>query len=632
MKFKWWIGIFVLILMLAGCSKSDSNSNTENNANTENQNQGDVQEEQEDLSYLDSTLPTQERVESLVSQMSLMEKAGQMLQAERNRATSAEMTNLRLGSVLSGGGSVPGSNSVEDWNKMFKDLQAGALKSTHKIPMIYGVDAVHGLGILKNAVVFPHNVGLGAANDPELMYEMGAAVAEEMKLVNILWNFGPCVAISGDPRWGRTYESYSSDPTLVSSLAEAYFKGMTDHGVAGTAKHYLGDGATIYGTGEINSLLDRGDVQMTEEELREVQLAPYKTLVDAGVKIVMASFSSYEGVKMHENQYLITDVLKGELGFKGFVVSDWEALNALSGNNFQEDIALAINAGVDMLMEPSNYKEAINAIVNNVNSGKISEERINDAVSRILTVKFDMGIFEDPYQENTTKEITELGSEGYRDIAKQLVEKSLVLLKNDKELLPLKKGQKIYVTGPAVNDMGVQCGGWGLSWQGQMDGTDGKITEGSTILEGLQEYAQAYGVEIITDKNRAAEADIIIMAVGEVPYAEYEGDTKDLSITGMKAHPDNQSTIDFVNTLDKPVIALLVAGRNVLISDYMDQWDSIVMCYLPGTEGDGIASVLYGEVPFSGKLAMPYYKNVNDIGVENAELLFEVGYGLSYAK
>ncbi|MDF2943064.1 MAG: hypothetical protein K0S01_1922 [Herbinix sp.] len=624
--------IFLLLsVVFTGCNKQTKDFNSDNSNQVENQQ--DTKEQQEEgvdkQTYMDSSLPTKDRVANLLSQMSLMEKAGQMLQGERNRVTSNDMTKLRLGSVLSGGGSYPGNNVVEDWNGMFKQLQDGAMKSTHAIPMLYGVDAVHGLGLLKGAVVFPHNVGLGAANDPVLMYQMGAAVAEEMKLVNILWNFGPCVAVSGDPRWGRTYESYSSDPAIVASLAEAYLKGQADHGVAATAKHYLADGGTTFGTGEINAILDRGDAQMTEEQLRAVHLKPYETLVKSGVKIVMASFSSYKGTKMHENKYLITDVLKSELGFEGFVVSDWEAMNALSGNSFQEDIALAINAGVDMLMEPNNYKDAINAIVNNVNDGIISKERIDDAVSRILTVKFDMGLFEDPYMENTKQEVTELGSEGYRELAKQLVSKSMVLLKNENKLLPLKKNQKIFVTGPAMNDMGLQCGGWGLSWQGQMDDAGGKITEGTTILEGIQEYAATNGIEIITDESRASEADIVLMAVGEVPYAEFEGDTTDLSITGAKAHPENGSTMEFVNSLNKPIVTLLVAGRNVLIEDYMDHWDSIVMCYLPGTEGDGVASVLFGEKPFTGKLAMPYYRSVEDIGKEDAKLLYEVGYGLT---
>jgi beta-glucosidase len=540
------------------------------------------------------------------------------------------MTNLRLGSVLSGGGSIPGDNSLKAWDDQFKQLQTGAMNSTNKIPMLYGIDAVHGLGIVKGAVVYPHNIGLGAANDANLMYQMGAAVAEEMKLIHVLWNFAPCVAISTDPRWGRTYESFSSDYRIATPLAEAFLKGQADHGVVDTVKHYAADGGTSYETGEINGLLDRGDAVMSKEELRSIHLMPYQALVESGAKIVMASFSSYKGTKMHENKFLLTDVLKGEFGFQGFVVSDWEAMNALSGSNFEEDITLAINAGVDMLMEPNNYKDAINAIVSSVNKGNITEERINDAVSRILTVKFDMGLFDDPLMEKTTHEVSEVGSEKYRELAKQLVEKSLVLLKNENGVLPLRQGQKIFVTGPAINDMGLQIGGWGLTWQGQMDGGSGKITEGTTILEGLKEYGVTYGFEIITDRAKASEADAVIMAIGEVPYAEYEGDTADLSITGAKAHPDNLSSIEYVDSLNKPVITLLLAGRNVVISDYMDQWDSIVMCYLPGTEGDGIASVLSGETPFTGKLAMPYYKSVEDIGKEDSQLLFNLGYGLTY--
>lgn len=624
-RYKLIALIMAVLLIFTACDNKAKDNKVQPTSAAQSE-----EKETKDLRYLDASLPTADRVASLLGQMSLMEKAGQMLQGERNRVTINDMTSLKLGSVLSGGGSFPGDNSLKTWNDQFQMLQSAALKTPHKIPMIYGVDAVHGLNLVKGAVVFPHNIGLGAANDPDLMYKMGAAVAEEMKLVNILWNFSPCVAVISDPRWGRTYEGFSSDPAIVSSLAEAFMKGQQDHGVLITAKHYLADGGTDMGTGELNGLVDRGNVTVSEEVLRSTYLPPYKTLVDSGAKIVMASFSSYQGMKMHENKYLLTDVLKGELGFKGFIVSDWEALNALSGSNFEQDVALAVNAGVDMLMEPNNYKDALNAIINNVNSGEISEERINDAVSRILTVKFDLGLYEDPLMEKATHEVTELGSEGYRDIAKQLVEKSLVLLKNDNGTLPLKQGQKVYVTGPALNDMGMQIGGWGLQWQGQLDDGNGKITEGTTILEGLQEYAKTYGLEIITEENKASEADVVIMALGEVPYAESAGDTTDLSITGEKASPQNKSTIDFVEGLNKPTITLLIAGRNVLFNEYMDQWDSIVMCYLPGTEGDGVASVLCGETPFTGKLAMPYYKSVDDIDKENPELLFDLGYGLTY--
>ena len=572
---------------------------------------------------------TEEKVAQLLKEMSLEEKAGQMIQAARESVTADQVEKLGLGSVLSGGGSYPGSNTIEDWSSMMLNLQNAAMNTKHHIPILYGLDAVHGLGLVKGAVVFPHNIGIGAANNPELTYQMGAAVAEEMKLIKTLWNFSPCVAVSTDPRWGRTYESYSSDPKIVSSLAAAFVKGQAEHGVADTAKHYVADGGTLFGTG-VDGLVDQGNAAITEEQLRAIHLLPYETLVKSGVQVIMASYSSVNGVKMSENKYLLTDVLKGELGFKGFVISDWEAIDQLDGSSYEEKVAVSVNAGVDMLMEPDNYEKARNAIINDVNGGSIPIERVDDAVSRILNVKYNMGLFDDPYMEKLNHDVTELGSEKYRAIAKQLVEQSLVLLKNDKNVLPLKKGQKVFVTGPAADDMGMQCGGWGLEWEGQLDQSNGKVTKGTTILEGLKEYADKYGLEIITDEKRAQEADVVVLAIGELPYVEYYGDTEDLSITGAKAHPDNKKYIEYAKSLNKPVVTLLVAGRNVLINGYMDNWDSILMCYLPGSEGDGIASVLFGETNFSGKLPMPYYKSVSGIGNKNADLLFDKGYGLEY--
>lgn len=572
---------------------------------------------------------TAEKVAFLIGEMSVEEKAGQMLQGGRDVVGGEDLKTMGLGSVLSGGGSYPGNNTIVDWDLMINKFQSYSLQSKLQIPMLYGVDAVHGLALLKKAVVYPHNISLGAANDPELMYEMGAAVAEEMKLAKILWNFSPCVAVNTDPRWGRTYECFSSDPLLVTVLADAYLRGQIDHGVIPSAKHYVADGGVVFGTGEGDYLIDRGDAIISEDELRATHLPAYQTLIKSGVKIIMASFSSFNGIKVHENKYLLTDVLKGELGFKGFVVSDWEAVNGLSGSSYEENIELVINAGVDMLMEPLKYQDAWNSIVNSVNEGRISKERMDDAVSRILTVKIDMGLFDDPYMNNLSHEVTELGSAGYRELAKKLVEKSLVLLKNDNQALPLQKGQKVFVTGPAADNMGLQCGGWSLTWQGIMDENQKKVTEGTTILEGLKEYAKTYGVEIITDKKKAKDADVVILAIGEIPYAEYNGDTADLSITGALAHPENAEAIEYANSLDKPVITLLVTGRNVLINEYLNDWDSIVMCYLPGSEGDGVASVLFGETPFTGKLPMPYYKSLGDIGNEAADLLYQVGYGLN---
>jgi beta-glucosidase len=509
--------------------------------------------------------------------------------------------------------------------------QEGAMKTRLQSPFIYGIDAVHGHSNVYGAVVFPQNIGLGAANDTALMYDMGAAVAEEMKLTHTLWNFSPCVAVAQDPRWGRVYESYSSDPSIVSSLAQAYLKGQTEHGILSTAKHYAGDGGTVFGTGEGENLIDRGDTQLTEAEFRVLHLAPYKALVDSGVKVIMASFSSINGTKMSEDKYYLTNVLKDEFGFKGFIVSDWEATAGLSGKSFKENVAKAVNAGVDMLMEPYKYAQARKAIIDGVNDGTISADRVNDAVSRILTVKFDMGLFEDPYMKNLTTEVDTLGSTKYRAIAKKLVSESMVLLKNKGKLLPLKAGQKIYVTGPAINDIGVQCGGWTKTWQGITDAQNGgKITEGTTILEGLQEYAAANSLEIITDPAHASEADIVILAVGEIPYAEYKGDSADISLTGATGLSGNSDAIAKVKSLNKPTVTLVVAGRQVMLNKYIGDWDAVVMCYLPGSEGEGVASVLTGETKFSGKLPMPWYKDVNQIGTGTSDLLFAEGYGLTY--
>ena len=578
--------------------------------------------------YLDASASTQERVADLLKRMSLEDKAGQMVQGEQYPVCDADMKGLGLGSVLSGGGSVPDNdNSVEHWNEVLDGFQKAVLSRDVKIPYIYGADAVHGHNTVYGAVIFPHNIGIGAANDPELTKQMGAYVAGEMKLTGILWNFGPCVAVVQDPRWGRTYESYSSNPDTVCALASAFAQGQMDEGVLPCAKHFVADGGTTFGTGEGDYLIDRGDAQMSEEELRTVHMAPYVQLVNDGVKSVMVSFSSYQGLKMHENKYLITDVLKGELGFDGFVVTDWEGILGINAPTYDAQIIAAVNAGVDMLMEPYNYMLAIEAIVNGVKTGEIAEERVDDAVSRILTVKFNMGLFVDPYLDNTPMNVTELGSADGRALAKKLVEESQVLLKNENGVLPLKKGQKIYVTGPAADSIGIQCGGWTLSWQGM---PDKELTPGTTILQGLQDYAGEYDLTVITDENQAQDADVVLLAIGEKPYAEYEGDAQNLSITGDLGLDGNKAAIEKAKALGKPIVTVIVAGRNVLIDDYIGEWDAAVMSYLPGTEGGGIISPRVGAAKFTGKLPMPWYESEEDIGKNGAQLQFELGYGLTY--
>lgn len=621
-----------MIIGLSACAGNKSESSQNENTSLETEIASSESEEPSNSSA-ENNLTPDERATELLSRMSLEQKAAQMVQCEQAYANSSDMKNYCFGSVLSGGGSIPNdrnNNTVKNWTSYIDNLQKGCMKSDIKIPFLYGIDAVHGHNTLKNAVIFPHNIGIGAANDKELTYKMGAAVANEMKLTKILWNFAPCVAVSKDPRWGRTYESYSSDTDIVTSLATEYAKGLLDNGVMPTAKHYLADGATTYGTGENNQLVDRGDAQMTEEELREKYLPPYKALVEAGVKTVMPSFSSFNGVKMHANKYLLTDVLKGELGFDGFVITDWEAINYIGSNDLYKNIVTSVNAGVDMFMQPYQAKEVMDNIVKAVNQGDITQERVDDAVMRILRVKFEMGLFDDPMQENVKKDVTELGTQGYRDLAEQLVKKSLVLVKNDNDILPLKKGTKVYITGPAVNNIGVQCGGWSFTWQGIMDEKGKKVSEGTTILEGFKEYAKEYNLEIITDKKKAKDADVVILGIGEIPYAEFEGDTKDLSITGDKALPENKEAIEFAESLGKPTVTLVVAGRNVIIKDHIDKWDGVVMCYLPGTEGRGIAPVILGKDNFSGKLPMPWYGSLDNIAADNADIEFPIGYGLKY--
>ncbi|HKL79209.1 MAG TPA: glycoside hydrolase family 3 protein [Mobilitalea sp.] len=569
------------------------------------------------LGYVDMT------AEEILATLSLEEKAAQMVQAAIYNINTYEMQKYDYGSILSDYTNNP---TVSGWKSTVLEYQEAALASDTGIPYLYGTDSVHGVDKSTGTVIFPQNIGIGAANDEELTYQMGLAVADEQKMTGMLWNFAPCVATAADPRWGRTYESYSTDTQLVAKLGVAYSKGLMENGILPCAKHYLGDGMADFGTGEGNYLIDRGDASLNGDEI-EAQLAIYQSLIDAGVSSIMLSHSSLNGVKMHENKQYITEILKADMGFGGIVVSDWASIHNITGDNLKDQTITAINAGIDMLMEPDNYSECMQYIIEGVNEGVISRERVDDAVTRILKVKVELELFEDPMQEKLLTNQSEPGSLEYRDIARQLVEKSLVLLKNDNEVLPLKQGSKIYVCGPAADDTGVLCGGWTITWQGAMDGPKQKlITDGTTILEGFEKLAKEHGMTITTDVNEAADADVAILCVGEIPYSEWEGDTEDLSLTGSLGLKGNKKAIDEVKALDIPTIACIVAGRNVLIEDYKEDWDAVVMCYLPGSEGDGVANVLIGKKVFTGKLPMPWYKSTEDIGTGTYQ--YEIGYGL----
>lgn len=366
-----------------------------------------------------------------------------------------------------------------------------------------------------------------------------------------------------------------------------------------------------------------------DNETPSFAISLYKSLVDAGVQSIMVSHSALNGVKMHENTHYLTDVLRGELGFEGVIVSDWNSVqNITSTTDYKQQIITCVNAGVDWLMEPDTYEECAQYLVEAVEEGSISQERMDEAVTRIIRLKINAGLFDDPYLDNISTVQKETGSQEYRELAEQLVEKSQVLIKNEDSILPLKKGMKVFVTGPAANDSGVQCGGWTRTWTGSTDGNyGGEFIPGSTtILEGLEEVAEEYDITIVTDESEADSADVTILCLGEMPYAEWHGDAEDLSITGDFGLEENQKAIELADSLGKPIVTLIVAGRNVIIDEYKDRWSGIVMCGLPGSEGTGVANVLVGKAPFTGKLSMPWYANVNDI--PNGDVWLEQGFGL----
>ena len=604
--------LFVVILVVTGCNSTAASKGSDNQSSTE-------------------STRSNETVEAIMARLTIEQKAAQMVQGAVYNVTESSMNTNDYGSLLSTFGS--SFLNASDWKTLILKYQKSAVTSTARIPYIYGNDAVHGVNTCKGTVIFPHNIGIGAANDVELSYQMGLAVANEAKLTGMLWSFSPCLAAAQDPRWGRTYESYSSNTDIVAKLGSGFAKGMIDGGVLPCAKHFLGDGNVLFGTGETldgeNRLIDRGNSQLSDEEIKNL-LSVYKSMVDTGVKTVMLSHSSLNGTKMHENAKYI-NVLKTDLGFDGFVVSDWDSIHNIPGDNLKAQTITAINAGIDMLMEDRDFEQCRKYIVESVKEGTISIDRVNDAVTRILNVKKEMGILDDPMMEKVKAEVDTTGSQKYRDLSRKLVEESLILLKNDNKVLPIKKGTKIFVTGPAANDVGVQCGGWTLTWSGSSDAENKNkkwIPEGKTILDGLNALATTYDLTIITDVNKAKDADMTLLCLGEKTYAEWNGDSADISITGKLGLAGNAETIKLAKDLQHPTVACIVAGRNVIMDEYMNQWDGIVMCYLPGSEGDGVANVLTGKSSFKGTLPMPYYSKVEDIRTN--KILFPVGFGLKY--
>ena len=548
--------------------------------------------------------------EEICASLTLEQKAAQMIQPILYKVHPTEMKTNDYGSVIARNDNWP-MPGADAWRETVKSYQDFALQSAAKIPYIYGNDSVHGVNFASGCVIFPHNINIGAANDPVLTEEYGKLAGSDIVQTRMIMNFAPCVATANDPRWGRTYESYSSDSKIVTDLAVAYTKGLLSQGVVVCPKHFFGDGMTLYGTGE-STALDRGDAKLSEDQVKE-QLSIYQALIDEGVQVIMLSYSSLDGVKMHENEKYIS-MLKNDMGFKGIVLSDWDAVMHCSGETYRDNVILSVNAGVDMLMTETEHEDAMKFIIQGVKDGRISEDRINDAVTRIIRVKKDAGLFEDPYLEKVNPGF-EFGSTRSHEVARKLAAESFVALKAGKHMY-IEPGMKVFVMGPAADDTGVLCGGWTYFWQGISDkeyfgSTDTHVTNGNSILDALKEA----GVEVVTDKSQIASCDMVLLCIGEKPYAEWYGDTDKLSLTGEMGLPGNADAIKAAAESGLPTVALIVAGRNVMISDYIDKWDSCIMLYLPGTEGgNAVADVLTKKAELKGTLPMPYYSSVDQIG------------------
>jgi beta-glucosidase len=611
--------------------------------------------------YQDSRLPVHRRVRDLLGRMTLEEKVGQMTQAERANvdADPTLITSNNLGSVLSGGGSVPTPNTPTAWADMVDRYQSYALKTRLKIPMIYGVDAVHGHGNVYGATIFPHNIGLGATRDPGLVERIGKVTATEVRATGIPWSFSPCVCVTRDARWGRSYESFGEDPKLVTAMTSV-IDGLQGRGgsrlnsadgVLASTKHFAGDGDTEYGTGSGDYPIDQGVTVTNRADFWRIDLAPYVAAVkQRHTGTIMPSYSSVDwtedGVgnptKMHANRELITEVLKDKLGFDGFVISDYNGIDQIPGD-WPTQVRTGVNAGIDMFMQPANFASFETTLLAEVQAGRVTQGRINDAVSRILTKKFELGLFEHPYADR--RNLAQVGSPAHRAVAREAVAKSHVLLKNSGNLLPLSRNAKIYVAGRNADDLGNQNGGWTLTWQGFSGNANQQ--PGTTILAGIRQVAPRAQITYSADGTApTAGSDVAVVVVGETPYAEGFGDVGgprwawDPADGGVQREPKSlqlqagdQAAVDRVCAAVAKCVVLVVSGRpQVIGADRLRSIDALVASWLPGTEGAGVADVLFGRRPFTGKLPVTWPAtadqepiNLGDPGYHPA---FPYGWGL----
>ncbi|MDC2984522.1 glycoside hydrolase family 3 protein [Candidatus Marinimicrobia bacterium] len=591
------------------------------------------------------------KVDSLVSIMTLEEKIGQMTQVEMRFIEPQDIKDLHIGSLLSGGGGTPNlstiskkmdsplENNPESWVKMYNAYQDYALDTRLGIPLIYGIDAVHGHNNVYGATIFPHNIGLGCTFDTNLVEKVSYATSVEVLATGLNWTFSPCIAIPLDERWGRHYEGYSESSELVAKLGYSsivgYQKAISNDKprIAACAKHFIGDGGTIWGTGR-DDKIDRGNTPISEQILNDFLLPPYEKAVKAGVKTIMASYNSINDQKCHGSSYLFNDLLKDRLGFEGFVISDWRGIDELQGN-YKSDIITSINAGIDMVMVPGDqvwggepYTKFINLLQESVTEGSIPMGRIDDAVKRILKVKFEIDLFKYPKSDN--KLINKIGSKEHRLIAREAVRKSIVMLKNKNNILPLKKSYgHIHIAGSGANDIGIQCGGWTIEWQGK----EGAITKGTTIFDGIAKniFDREPNTKLTysNDGSGAENADIAILVLSEKPYAEWHGDDPVLQLSKKELE-----TFKNIKKLNIPIITILISGRPLMTNKQINESDAFLAAWLPGSEGgDGIADILFGDYSPTGKLAFSWPKDISQVPINNndkVDPLFPFGFGLTY--
>lgn len=581
------------------------------------------------------------KVQVLLAQMTLEEKVGQMVQAEQSALKDiGDIETYFLGSLLSGGSSDPKTgNGVVDWTDLYDGLQARALKTRLGIPILFGIDAVHGHSNVLDAVIFPHNIGLGCTRNPTLIERAARVTAEEIRATGINWTFAPCVTVPRDERWGRTYEGFGESPELARELGAAAVRGFQgkDLGdplsVLACAKHFVGDGGTTIGTGKPvgnpkTQILDQGDTRLSEQELRAIHLQGYVSAIREGVGSIMPSYSSWNGVKCSGHKQLLTDILKHELKFEGFLISDYNAIDAMPGD-YKSQIETSVNAGMDMFMVPNKYRELYGLLLELVRQTRVPMARIDDAVKRILRVKFALGLMDKQRSPLADRRLHKsFGSAEHRQTARECVRQSLVVLKNERRALPISKRLKrIHVAGKSADDIGNQCGGWTIDWHGK----SGNITTGgTTILKAIQAAVAAKTkVTFSRDGSGSEGADVGVVVIGETPYAEMNGDRTDLSLAA-----EDVAVIEQMKHANMPLVVVLLSGRPLIIGKALHDCDAFVAAWLPGTEGQGVADVLFGDFQSTGKLSFSWPRSMDQIpinvGDRSYDPLFKYGYGLTY--